>query len=70
MEKKVELTFEGKTLHLSLGHTEQEWKEKYGERIDFWSFRFEELIDGTIEPSEDLVYWYIDGRCYETDEEV
>ena len=28
------------------------------------------LLDGTVEINEDIWYWYIDGRCCETYEEV
>ena len=68
--KKVELKVNGdKTLHLVLGKTYEEWDEKYGNHF-CWDILFEELIDGTLEINETIWYWYIDGRCYETEETV
>ena len=42
----------------------------YGASYDLWDFPIEELLDGTVEINEDIWYWLIDGRCYETTEEV
>ena len=57
--------------HLSVefGHTVEEWKDKWYD-YDLWDFPIEELLDGTIEPNQDIVYWCIDGRCYETEDYV
>ena len=67
--KKVILV-DGSWLHLILGKSVAEWNELYGEDEDLWDVSFEELLDGTLEINQDVWYWYIDGRCYETDEEV
>ncbi len=58
-----------KSLHLVFGKTEEEWTEKYGAYF-CWDIGIEELLDGTLEINEDIWYWIIDGRCYETKEEV
>jgi hypothetical protein len=47
---------------LEIGHTLEEWSVKYGENQDCWDFPIDELLDGTIEPDEDKIYWVIDGR--------
>ena len=70
MNKKVEIIVNGATVHLVLGKKVSEWKEVYGSNADLWDFPLEELLDGTVDPNEDVWYWYINGRCYETDENV
>lgn len=68
---KVTITVNGQNLHLVLGKTVKEWDEKYGNQNDaLWDILFDELIDGTLEINEDIWYWYIAGRCYETTEEI
>ena len=69
-EKTSKIKVGNKTIHLVLGKTLSEWKNKYGNDGDLWDFPLEELLDGTIEPSENLWYWLIDGRCYETEDVV
>lgn len=69
MEKRVTLEVNGRKLHLVLGKTVEEW-EKIWDSEETWSILLEELLDGTIEIDEYIWYWYIDGRCYETYEEV
>ena len=58
-------------LHLEVGHTKEEWKREQAEAakglVAVSSFQIEELLDGTIEPGVDRIYWLIDGRLYETD---
>ena len=69
MEKRVTLEVNGAKLHLVLGKTVEEWKETWGnDNNDLWDILFEELLDGSIDIDEDIWYWYIDGRCYETEE--
>lgn len=64
-EKKVTINVGECKIHLVLGKTLIEWQQTYD--VDsLWDFPFEELIDGTIEPDQEMWYWYIDGRCYET----
>ena len=43
--------------------------DKYGALYDsgtLWNFPKEELEDGTVEPQENMTYWEIEGRLYET----
>ena len=69
MGRQVILEVNGKKLHLKFGHTLAElYKKNYDENV--WDFPFEELVDGTVEINEDIWYWYINGRCYETNEET
>ena len=55
-----------KRITLETGHTLEEWSEKYGNDENRWDFPIEELLDGAIEPDEEMVYWVIDNRVYET----
>lgn len=58
-------------LHFEVGHTKEEWKQEQVEAakglVALWSFPVDELLDGTIEPDVDMIYWLIDGRLYETE---
>ena len=65
----VTLEIDGVKLHLVLGKTVKEWEEARG-NDDLWDILFEELLDGSVDIDEDIWYWYIDGRCYETYEKV
>lgn len=69
MEKKVTIIVNNAKLHLVLGKTYEEWEKLYSGEVN-WGILFEELIDGSLEINENIWYWYIDGRCYETFEEV
>jgi len=60
----------GTALHLVFGKSREEWEQVYGADPDLWDVSFEELVDGTLDIDEDIWYWYIDGRCFETDEKV
>lgn len=66
---RVIAVVDGKSLHLVLGKTRREWLEAYGKDV-VWDILLEELLDGTMEINEDIWYWLIDGRCFETTEEV
>lgn len=55
------------TIHYEIGHTLQEWEEKFGGNPDLWDFPVIELFDQSVEPDEGMLYWFIDGRLYETD---
>lgn len=66
--KKI-IIVDGKKLHLVLGKTEEEWNKEFSADC-CWDILLEELLDNTMEINEDIWYWYIDGRCYETSEEV
>ena len=68
--KKVVVIVNDKKLHLVLGKSINDWACAYADIQDFWNVPLEELLDGTLEINEDIWYWYIDGRCYETSEEV
>ena len=51
------------------GHSIGEYMDKYGALYDsgtLWNFSKEELENGAVEPQEDMTYWEIDGRLYET----
>lgn len=65
---KTTMVIGGKTITVETGHTKQEWAVEFGDygNGDCWDFPIEELIDGTVEPDEDIIYWCIDGRMYET----
>ena len=67
MGQRVIITTDtGYKIKLELGHTREEWEERYGVHNELWDFLFEELIDGSVEPDEYMWYWLIDGRCCET----
>ena len=66
---RVIAVVDGKSLHLVLGKTRREWLEAYAKDV-VWDILLEELLDGTMEINEDIWYWLIDGRCFETTEEV
>ena len=71
--KKVTVSVDDKKLHLVLGQTYAEYLHEVkedDENDDLWDFTIEELLDGTIEINEEIWYWCINGRCYETYEEV
>ena len=69
MERRVALEVDGIKLHLVLGKTVKEWDETWGNNnSDLRDFLFEELLDGSIDIDENIWYWYINGRCYETEE--
>ena len=69
MNVRAELKVGDKTIHLVFGHTLREWKRIFS-TDNLWDFILDELVNGAITPNEDMWYWYIDGRCYETNEEV
>ena len=56
------------TITVEVGHSLEEWQERYGNNDDAWDFPVEEISDGTITPDEDVVYWLINNRLYETKE--
>ena len=70
MEKKVEIIVNGVTIHLVLNKNVTDWRNLYRGNNGLRGFALEEILDGTIEPNENIWYWYINGRCYETDEDV
>lgn len=59
----------GYNLNIVFGHKKSEWVNEHKNKDskgELWDFPIEELLDGTIEPSEVMWYWLINGRLYET----
>lgn len=54
----------GHTLHYELGRTCEDLENFDGL---LWDFSVDDILTGAIEPDEDMVYWYINERFYETD---
>lgn len=67
--KKV-INIDGKKLHLVFGKSYSEWVKLFYSNEDLWDFLLIELIDGSVEINEDIWYWFINNRCYETNEYV
>ena len=68
---RVIIEVNGQKLHLVLNKTWKEWLDAYtNPGDDYWDVLLEELLDGTLDINEDIWYWYINGRCCETNEEV
>ena len=68
-KNRVVVEVNGQKLHLVLGKTVEEWEKTWDSEAT-WSVLHEEVLDGTMELTEYIWYWYIDGRCYETYEDV
>lgn len=67
-EKNVIVIVDGKKLHLTFGKTYADYcYEGFDQDDDLWDFPIEELLDGTVEINENVYYWCINGRCFETD---
>jgi hypothetical protein len=49
---------------IEFGHSKKQLKEVADD--DCWDFPIEELFDGSVEPQNGKVYWFIGGRLYET----
>lgn len=65
------ITIDGKTAHFELGHTEEEWLNEFGnDSSPLWDVSIQDIIEGAIEPNDDIIYWYINGRLYETNKEI
>lgn len=69
MERTI-IKVNDKQLHLVLRKTYSEWVKRYGDCDDLWDILIEDLLDNSIEVNEDIWYWLIDGRCFETNEVV
>lgn len=69
-KNRVVIEVNGQKLHLVLYKSKELWLERYGREEECWDILLEELLDGAMEVNEDIWYWLIDGRCYETTEEV
>lgn len=60
-------------INIVYGKTEEEWLAKYDKELEettLWSFSLEDVLDGAVELNENMCYWYIDGRFYETLEQA
>lgn len=64
---KGEITINGRTAHFECGHSENEWAKKFGMNDSLWDVSIADIIERAIEPNEDITYWYINGRLYETE---
>lgn len=64
MERRLELILNDKKLHYIVGASAN-WRENCDDE-DLWDFPCEELLDGTIEFNEDIWYYLVDGRFYES----
>lgn len=56
-------------LNIVYDKTIEEWYEKYGNK-SLWSFSLKDVLNGAVELDEDMCYWAIDGRFYETLEPI
>lgn len=54
-----------KRVIIETGHTIEELKKSGLQDENSRDFPLEELFNGAIEPQEEIIYWYIDGRVYE-----
>ena len=67
---RVIIEVNGQKLHLVLYKTREQWHRFYASNPNCWDILLEELLDGAMGINEYIWYWLIDGRCYETTEEV
>lgn len=64
----------GVIVHYEEGHTVKEWCD-IADRADedgvtLWNFIVEDVMEGAIEANESILYWLINGRLYETMNEL
>ena len=52
-------------LNIVYDKTIEEWYEKYGNK-SLCSFSLKDVLNGAVELDENMCYWAIDGRFYET----
>lgn len=80
-KNRVIVEVNGEKLHLVLYKTIDDYYANYSDEAvfgtyygvtdyDLWDFPIEELLDGAVGINEAIWYWLINGRCYETTEEV
>lgn len=56
-------------INIELGHTIEEWNEKYNNIVhSLWDYPLEDVLGGVIKADSDQVFWLIDKRLYETEE--
>lgn len=51
---------------IETGHTIEELHKGSAWNNECWDFSLEDFWSGAIEPQEDMVYWLIGDRVYET----
>ena len=57
-------------VNVDKSHTIDEYLDRFGDEYNdglLWDFEESDFEDGSIEFRDDIVYWLIDGRYYETD---
>lgn len=64
------LLVQNKKLHIVSNHTLEEWKNQCGDDENLWDFNIDDFLQGAVEPNENIEYWWIDGRLYETNIEI
>jgi len=60
-------------IKIEWGHTIDEWEHYFSQQIEegtLWDYPYEELFNGALDPFDNMTYWFIDGRLYETDSEI
>ncbi len=52
------------TINIIFGKREDELPARNDE---LWDFDYRELFDGSVDPRDDIDYWFINGRLYEVE---
>ena len=68
--KQIVINVRERNLHLILGMSVEVWESQYCNDNDIWNMPLEEFLDGTLDVNDTIWYYYINGRCYETDQRV
>lgn len=58
---KSEIGINGKTATIEYGHKLSELPADN----ELWDFSIEDFLFGALDPNEEMLYWFIDGRVYE-----
>ena len=56
--------------NIEFGHTKEEYISKFKNAYDdgeLFDVPIEEVFDGSLEKNNEIMYWYIDGRLFETE---
>ena len=53
-------------MNIEFNHTKEEL-DNLGRSVDLWDFDYRDLLDGAVEPREDVDYWFVEGRLYEVE---
>ena len=64
---KQTIVVNGQKINYEIGHSVQEWNELFGNNENLWDISIDDFITGAVESNEDMIYWYINGRLYETE---